>query len=107
MVADDRLIAIADRIPVPIRLELPWSGSRRRKWELRQPIRAQRTRLRYKHDPFVEVLVQLIRDNGGALRVSRPEAAGMIPVMMRVDDIPNLLPRNEPFGFGNHRIGAS
>jgi hypothetical protein len=30
MVADDRLIAVADRMPLPIRLELPWSGTRRR-----------------------------------------------------------------------------
>src|SRR5207237_10141137 len=57
VVADDRLIAIADRMPLPICLELPWSGPRRRKWELRQPVRAQRTRLRYKHDPFVKILV--------------------------------------------------
>src|SRR5881409_2376826 len=53
MVADDRLIAVADRMALPIRLELPWSGTRRRKGELRQPVRAQRTRLGYKHDPFV------------------------------------------------------
>src|SRR6476660_3266791 len=38
MIADDRLIAVADRMPLPIRLELPWSGTRRRKWELRQPV---------------------------------------------------------------------
>src|SRR6202047_4824903 len=35
MVADDRLVAVADRMPLPIRLQLPWSGTRRRKWELR------------------------------------------------------------------------
>src|SRR5437016_10986353 len=34
MVADDRLIAVADRMPLPICLELPRSGTRRRKWEL-------------------------------------------------------------------------
>src|SRR5437867_2260884 len=107
MITDDRLIAVADRMPLPIRLEFPWSGTCRRKWKLRQPVRAQRTRLRYKQDPFEEVLVQLIRDNGGAFRVSRTEAAGMIPVMVRVDDVPNLLAWNEPFGFGDHRVGAS
>src|SRR6266849_129385 len=55
MVADDRLIAVADRISVPVRLELPWSGTRRRKWELCQPVWAESPRLRHKHDSFVEV----------------------------------------------------
>ena len=75
MVADHRLIAVADRIPVPIRLELPWSGTRRRKWELRQPVRTESPRLRYKHDPFVEVFVQLIRNNRSAFGVGRTDAA--------------------------------
>ena len=91
MVADDGLIAVGDCMSLSIRLKLPWSGTRRRKWELRQPVWAQRTWLRHKHDPFEEVLVQLIGDNGGAFRVSRPEAAGMIPVMVRVDHVSNLL----------------
>src|SRR5437867_4781878 len=71
MVADDRLITVADRIPVPVGLELPWSGTRRRKWELRQPVRAESPRLRYKHDPFVELPVQVIRDHRGAFCVGR------------------------------------
>src|SRR5580704_16685661 len=106
MVTDDRLVAVADRMPFPIRLQLPGSRTRRRKWELRQPVRAQSTRLGHQHDSFVEVLVQLIRDNRGAFRVRVPEAAGMIPVMVRVDDVPNLFARNKPFGFGDHRVGA-
>src|SRR5262249_28066255 len=35
MVADDRLITVADRMPLSICLELPGSRTRRRKWELR------------------------------------------------------------------------
>ena len=30
----------------------------------------------------------------------------MIPVMICVDDVPDLLARNEPFGFGDHRVAA-
>ncbi len=30
----------------------------------------------------------------------------MIPVMVRVDDVSDLLARNEPFGFGDHLVGA-
>ena len=106
VVADDRLVAVADRMPLPIGLELSWSGPRRREWELRQPVRTQSTGLRYELDSFVEVLVQLIRDNGSPFRGSRTEAARMIPVMMGVNDIPNRFARNEPFGFGDHRVGA-
>src|SRR5258708_36799074 len=106
MVADNRLIAVADRMPLPIRLELPWSGTRRRKWKLRQPVWVQSTWLRHKHDPFVEVLVQVIGDDRGALRGSGPEAAGMIPVMVRVDDVPDLFAGNEPLGFADPRLGA-
>src|SRR5262249_54212000 len=79
VVADDRLIAVTDRIAIPIRFELPWSGARRRKRELRQAVLAQSTWLRYQLDSFVKVLVQLIGDNGGAFRVSCPQATGMIP----------------------------
>jgi len=34
MIADDRLVAVANRMPLPVSLKLPWSGTRRRKWEL-------------------------------------------------------------------------
>src|SRR5207249_10050119 len=74
VVADDRLIAVADRMPLPIGPELSWSGPRRRAWELRQPVRTQSTGLRDELDSYVQALVPLIGDRDGPVRRRRPEA---------------------------------
>ena len=48
----------------------------------------------------------LVRDRGRTLRLDRYEAAGMIEVVVTVDDVPERFVRDEALDIGDHGQGA-
>ena len=52
-------------------------------------------------------LVQLVREDGRPFGDGRPQAARVVDVAVRVDDVLDGLVRNQPFGFGDDREPTS
>ena len=58
-------------------------------------------RVRRAEDLLEVRLVDLVRDDGRAFRDEGPQPARVIDVVVRVDDVPDRLARDQPFRFGD------
>ena len=58
------------------------------------------------NDLLVVRLVDLVRDDRRALGDERAQAARVIEVLMRVDDVADRLVRDQPLRLGDDRVGA-